>query len=55
MTVIQDTAIGVRPVAGHIGADITRLDIARPLTAEQVTAIRAGKPFTSTHTVVVAD
>jgi alkyl sulfatase len=40
MTVIQDTAIGVRPVAGHIGADITGLDIARPLTAEQVAAIR---------------
>ena len=40
MTVIQDTAIGVKPVAGHIGADISGLDIARPLTAEQVAAIR---------------
>jgi taurine dioxygenase len=40
MTVLQDTVIGVKPVAGHIGADITGLDIARPLTADQVAAIR---------------
>ena len=44
MTTTQDTrqalAVGVRPVAGHIGADITDIDIARPLTAEQLTAVR---------------
>jgi hypothetical protein len=79
MTVIEDSArasaIGLRPVAGHIGADITDIDISRPLAPEQVAAIRdallvddvpvgpdgreselvAGKPFTSKHTVVVAD
>jgi alpha-ketoglutarate-dependent sulfate ester dioxygenase len=44
MTTTQDTqqvlTVGVRPVAGHIGADITDIDISRPLTPEQVTAIR---------------
>jgi alpha-ketoglutarate-dependent sulfate ester dioxygenase len=45
MTAIQDapetiTALGVRPVAGHIGADITGVDISGPLTALQVAAIR---------------
>ena len=44
MTVIQDagpaSAIGLRPVAGHIGADITDIDISRPLAPEQVSAIR---------------
>ena len=43
MTTTQDTqqalTVGVRPVAGHIGADITDIDISRPLTPEQVTAI----------------
>jgi alpha-ketoglutarate-dependent taurine dioxygenase len=43
MTTTQDTqqalTVGVRPVAGHIGADITDIDIARPLTPEQVTAV----------------
>jgi hypothetical protein len=49
-------AIGLRPVAGHIGAGITHVGIARPLPAEQVDAMLvAGKPFTSKHTVVVAD
>jgi taurine dioxygenase len=40
MTITQDTAIGVRPVAGHIGADITGIDIARPLTAGQLETVR---------------
>jgi taurine dioxygenase len=46
MTAIQDTAdapvstVRVRPVAGHIGADISGADISRPLTAEQADAIR---------------
>ncbi len=44
MTAIQDAvqapAVAVRPVAGHIGADLTDVDISRPLTPEQVTAIR---------------
>ena len=41
MTVTQETThIGVRPVAGHIGADITGIDIARPLTSSQVDAVK---------------
>lgn len=44
MTTTQETrqvlTVGVRPVAGHIGADITDIDISRSLTPEQVTAIR---------------
>ncbi|HYZ56788.1 MAG TPA: TauD/TfdA family dioxygenase [Streptosporangiaceae bacterium] len=46
MTAIQDevaapaAAVGVRPVAGHIGADITSVDISKPLSEEQVSAIR---------------
>jgi alpha-ketoglutarate-dependent taurine dioxygenase len=42
MTATHDTiqAVGVRPVAGHIGADITGVDISRPLAPEQVAAIR---------------
>ncbi|MBO0801455.1 MAG: TauD/TfdA family dioxygenase [Nocardiopsaceae bacterium] len=44
MTVIQEPAraadIGVRPVAGHIGADITGVDMSKPLPAGQVAAIR---------------
>jgi alpha-ketoglutarate-dependent sulfate ester dioxygenase len=42
MTAIQDIAtdITVRPVAGHIGADISGVDISQPLTVEQVAAIR---------------
>jgi alpha-ketoglutarate-dependent sulfate ester dioxygenase len=44
MTAIQDietaTAVGVRPVAGHIGADISGIDISKPLTADQVAAIQ---------------
>jgi taurine dioxygenase len=46
MTVIQDAAaapaaaVGVRPVAGHIGADISGVDISKPLSEQQVSAIR---------------
>jgi alpha-ketoglutarate-dependent sulfate ester dioxygenase len=45
MTAIQDerqapAALGVRPVAGHIGADVTGVDISRPLAPDQVAAIR---------------
>lgn len=44
MTAIQESVqtadIGVRPVAGHIGADITDIDISRPLSAEQVASVR---------------
>jgi alpha-ketoglutarate-dependent sulfate ester dioxygenase len=42
MTAIQDIAtdITVKPVAGHIGADISGIDISRPLTAEQVAEIQ---------------
>ncbi len=46
MTATQDVrqapaAVGVRPVAGHIGADITDVDISRPLAPAQVDAIRS--------------
>jgi taurine dioxygenase len=39
---IQDvaTVIGVRPVAGHIGADISGVDISQPLSGDQVAALR---------------
>jgi taurine dioxygenase len=46
MTAIQDVAeapaptVGARPVAGHIGADISGVDISKPLTEEQAGAIR---------------
>jgi hypothetical protein len=44
MTVIQDavqtTAIGLGPVAGRIGADITGIDVSRLLALDQVSAIR---------------
>ncbi|HEY1701645.1 MAG TPA: TauD/TfdA family dioxygenase [Trebonia sp.] len=44
MTAIQESVqmadIGVRPAAGHIGADITDIDISRPLSAAQVTSVR---------------
>jgi alpha-ketoglutarate-dependent taurine dioxygenase len=43
MTAIADVraaAVDVRPVAGHIGADITGVDISRPLPPEQVAAVR---------------
>lgn len=42
MTAIADVraAVGVRPVAGHIGADIAGVDISRPLPPEQVAAVR---------------
>jgi alpha-ketoglutarate-dependent sulfate ester dioxygenase len=46
MTVIQDAAtatesgVQVRPVAGHIGADISGVDIAQPLTGGQLAAVR---------------
>jgi alpha-ketoglutarate-dependent sulfate ester dioxygenase len=37
----QDEApVVVRPVAGHIGADISGVDISQPLTADQVAAIQ---------------
>src|SRR5580658_1445809 len=47
MTTIQDiereteAAVEVRPVAGHIGADISGVDISKPLTADQVAAIQS--------------
>ena len=34
------TTITVRPVAGHIGADIGNIDLARPLTGDDVQAVR---------------
>src|ERR1700691_3706208 len=44
MTAISESAqaadVTVRRVAGHIGADIRGVDIAGPLTPEQVDAIR---------------
>lgn len=41
MTATADVqVIGVRPVAGHIGADITGVDISQPLSDDQVTEIR---------------
>ncbi len=46
MTAIQEihettsAGITVTPVAGHIGADISGVDIAEPLAPEQVDAIR---------------
>jgi taurine dioxygenase len=46
MTAIQDAtetpvpAVTARPVAGHIGADISGVDISKPLTPEQADAIR---------------
>jgi hypothetical protein len=56
MTAIQEihettsAGITVTPVAGHIGAHISGVDIAEPLAPEQF-----GEPFTTKHTVVVAD
>jgi taurine dioxygenase len=41
MTVTAEPqVITVRPVAGHIGADISGVDISRPLTSDQVAAIK---------------
>ncbi|MFC0436956.1 TauD/TfdA family dioxygenase [Kutzneria buriramensis] len=43
MTAVQDTPTGtitVRPVAGHIGADISDVDISRPLDERTVAEIR---------------
>jgi alpha-ketoglutarate-dependent taurine dioxygenase len=45
MTAIQEipsqaTGVKVRPVAGHIGADISGVDISQPLTDDEVSAIR---------------
>ncbi|MEV8038410.1 TauD/TfdA family dioxygenase [Streptomyces sp. NPDC086182] len=37
----QVTRLEVRPAAGHIGAEITGVDLAEPLTNETVAAIRA--------------
>ncbi|MER5399427.1 TauD/TfdA family dioxygenase [Streptomyces sp. NPDC002599] len=37
----QVTSLEVRPAAGHIGAEITGVDLAEPLTDEVVAAIRA--------------
>jgi taurine dioxygenase len=37
----QVTRLDVRPAAGHIGAEITGVDLAEPLTNETVAAIRA--------------
>ncbi|MCT9007153.1 TauD/TfdA dioxygenase family protein [Streptomyces rhizosphaerihabitans] len=37
----QVTRLEVRPAAGHIGAEITGVDLAEPLTDETVAAIRA--------------
>jgi hypothetical protein len=67
MTTVQDTiheisggaahglaAIGIRPVAGHIGGRITQAAAPRLLPAKQVDGMpMAGMPFTSQHTVVV--
>jgi taurine dioxygenase len=39
-TVPGEAAVQVRPVAGHIGADISGVDISKPLTADQVAAIQ---------------
>lgn len=41
MTVTQDiaTEITVKPVAGHIGADLSGVDISQPLTSGQIRAI----------------
>ena len=43
MTSVQDTPTGTitaRPVAGHIGADISGVDISRPLGEQAVAEIR---------------
>jgi taurine dioxygenase len=42
MTAIQEIAtdVTVKPVAGHIGADISGIDISRPLAPEQVIALQ---------------
>jgi taurine dioxygenase len=37
----QVTPLGVKPAAGHIGAEITGVDLAEPLTDQTVAAIRA--------------
>lgn len=37
---VQVASVGVRPVAGHIGADITGVDMSGPLSAGQVEAVR---------------
>ena len=47
MTAIQDatetpvSAVTARPVAGHIGADISGVDISKPLAPEQTAAMKA--------------
>ncbi|MEJ3659153.1 TauD/TfdA family dioxygenase [Actinomycetes bacterium KLBMP 9759] len=42
MTIAPErVAIDVRPIAGHIGADITGVDLASPLSADTVAAITA--------------
>lgn len=41
MTTIQESAVQVRPVAGHIGADISGVDTSRPLTERHVRDIKA--------------
>lgn len=40
MSVPVERALTIRPVAGHIGADISGVDIAQPLTPEAVRQIR---------------
>jgi taurine dioxygenase len=37
----EHTALTVRPVAGHIGADVSGIDLAAPLAAETVAALTA--------------
>ena len=48
------STLTVRPVAGHIGADIAGVDLAERLDQPTVAAILvAGRPFTADHKVVV--
>ncbi|GAA3353131.1 hypothetical protein GCM10017744_005060 [Streptomyces antimycoticus] len=41
MPVPAETTLTVRPVAGHIGADISGVDLSRPLSTEETRQIRA--------------
>ncbi|GAA0895327.1 MULTISPECIES: TauD/TfdA dioxygenase family protein [Streptomyces violaceusniger group] len=41
MPVPAENTLTVRPVAGHIGADISGVDLSRPLSAEEARQIRA--------------
>ncbi|GGK60600.1 hypothetical protein [Streptomyces flaveus] len=59
MPVLVENTLTVRPVAGRIGADISGVDLSRPLSPEEVpdgreSELISGRPFTADHRVVVS-